>query len=160
MDKLRQSIFSSLGNTVEDTRVLDLFAGTGSYGLEALSRGAASAVFVEKNRKACEMIKENAKIVAKSMEIECIETKAICADALKFKYDGEPFDLVFVDPPYEIIESIQGRLFSILDRHLSERGTVVFEMPGHINLESGGWKLDKRLGKGSRQPTGCFYKRK
>src|SRR5690606_5932533 len=88
MDRLRQAVFSSLGDTVMDARVCDLFAGTGSYGLEALSRGARHATFVEQNRRAIAMIETNAAIVAKSMQ-EKLNTSIISSDATKWRPNGE-----------------------------------------------------------------------
>jgi 16S rRNA (guanine966-N2)-methyltransferase len=65
----RERLFSSLGQQIQNARVLDLFAGTGSYGLEALSRGAAEAYFVEKNRKITKDLKDNLSKVLKSAEL-------------------------------------------------------------------------------------------
>ncbi len=161
MDRLRQGIFSSLGQVIDQARVCDLFAGTGSYGLEALSRGAASASFVEKNRQACSMIKENLRIVAKSMGVERLDTIVLPGDAIKANgLEDDAFDLLFVDPPYDRIESIQATLFATFDRLLAENGTIVFEMPGRFEFEPLGWNLKKRLGKGNDQPTACFYSRR
>lgn len=160
MDRLRQSIFSSLGAAVDNARVCDLFAGTGSYGLEALSRGASSAKFLEKNRKACSMIKDNLKIVAKSMGQPRLEATVLPGDAIKASPIGdERFDLIFVDPPYNLIESSQEQLFRTFDRILEKDGLVVFEMPGQMTFEPRNWELRKRLGKGRDQPTACIYRR-
>ncbi len=159
MDKLRQAVFSSLGSSVEGVKILDLFAGLGSYGLDAMSRGGSSVVFVEANRKLCSSIKENATLVAKSLGQSHLEAKVICGDALKFKHEEATFDFIFVDPPYDIIESIEQKLFKLFEQQLASNGTVVFEMPGHFEIEPDGWRLRKRLGKGLRQPTCCLYER-
>ena len=160
MDRLRQGIFSSIGCAVEEARVCDLFAGTGSYGLEALSRGARSAVFVEKNRKACSMIKENVRIVSKSMGQSQLEATVYPGDAIKAtQLDDRSFDLIFVDPPYDMIEANQAPLFRAFDRLLANDGIIVFEMPGRLVFEPAGWTLRKRLGKGRDQPTACIYRR-
>jgi 16S rRNA (guanine(966)-N(2))-methyltransferase RsmD len=99
LDQVKEAIFNILFN-VQEERVLDLYAGSGSVGIEALSRGGREAVFVEEWSKAVASIKrnlahcklaDNARIIAKSVE------RAI--DILK--REGTPFDLVFVDPPYE-----------------------------------------------------------
>ncbi len=158
MDRLRQGVFSSIGAAIENARVADLFAGTGSYGLEALSRGAQSAHFVELNRNACAMIKENIRIVAKSMARERLDATVVPGDALKSNglSDGE-FDLIFVDPPYEIIEASAPRIFSTLSRILAKNGRVVFEMPGRLEFSPDGWTLIKRIGKGKGQPTACVF---
>jgi 16S rRNA (guanine966-N2)-methyltransferase len=161
MDRLRQGIFSSLGQRVDGARICDLFAGTGSYGLEALSRGATSAAFVEQNRQACLMIKDNIRIVAKSMGVENLETIVQTGDAIKANgLVDQEFDLIFADPPYEIVESIHSTLFVTFDRLLAENGRVVFEMPGRCEFEPEGWALMKRIGKGRDQATACIYSRK
>ncbi len=160
MDRLRQGIFSSLGQAVLDARVCDLFAGTGSYGLEALSRGASASLFIELNRNACSMIKDNLRIVAKSMGVPNLEAKVTQGDALKpTSFANETYDIVFVDPPYEMIESPASTLFTILDNILKNDGIIVFEMPGHLEIIPNKWILKKRIGKGNNQPTACIYKR-
>jgi 16S rRNA (guanine966-N2)-methyltransferase len=99
-DRVREAIFNLLinahGNPVAGARVLDLFAGTGALGLEALSRGAAEAVFVDDGAKALALIKANiAKMRAEG------ETRVIRQDARKLGVNpGAPFGLVFLDPPY------------------------------------------------------------
>jgi 16S rRNA (guanine966-N2)-methyltransferase len=98
-ERTREAIFSILGPAVHHAHVLDLFAGTGAYGIEALSRGAASAVFIEVDRKACAVLTGN------------IQTCGMAAKARVLRWDAsrnlsclrnhEPrFQLVFMDPPY------------------------------------------------------------
>ncbi len=97
-DRVRESLFSILTHqdVIQDARVLDLFAGTGALGLEALSRGAHSVCFVEKGRVSQRLIKEN---VAK-LRVEQ-HTTLVSVDALRLGDNRyEPFDLVFLDPPY------------------------------------------------------------
>src|SRR5271170_3643501 len=95
-DRIRQVIFSSLAELVPGARVLDLFAGTGSFGIEALSRGAASATFIEQDAEAVQCIRDNL--------THChLQGDVHKADALIFlaeKRTGKPFDLIFADPPY------------------------------------------------------------
>lgn len=160
MDKLRQGIFSSAAAWVEGQRALDLFAGTGSYGLEALSRGSAHCTFVELNPRATPMIRDNIQIVAKSMQEE-LDTKIVTADATKFQSlpDAPPYDLIFVDPPYEQLEQLTPKLFPIFDQVLAHDGLVVFECPGRVEPVAHGWTLKKRLGKGTDQPTACLLRR-
>ena len=94
-DRIRQVIFSSLAARVPEARVLDLYAGTGSFGIEALSRGAASATFVEKEAEALQCIRENLRHCNLTGDVQQ-------ADVLTWlKRPGvEPFDLIFGDPPY------------------------------------------------------------
>ena len=98
-DRVRESLFSILsggrfGDPVTDARVLDLFAGTGALGLEALSRGAASVTFVDDGRKALSLIREN---IAKCRSQDA--TQIVRRDATRLG-EGEPHDLIFLDPPY------------------------------------------------------------
>jgi 16S rRNA (guanine966-N2)-methyltransferase len=149
-DSLRQAIFSSLGAHIAGARFLDLFAGSGAYGLEALSRGASGGVFVERNHKAIDCLRRNITAVCKSLRRdERSEIAVIPADATTAPAIGEPPDLVFVDPP----------LFARLSELLAPRpgALVVFEMPGGCELAPSGWRTVKRLGKGIRQPTAVVF---
>ena len=113
-DGMRQAVFSSLGARVTGARFLDLFAGSGAYGLEALSRGAAGGVFVEKHAKAAACVRQNITAVCKSLGRPDGEGLTLMhADALSAPY-GEAPDLVFVDPPYEIIPAVAPALFARL----------------------------------------------
>jgi 16S rRNA (guanine966-N2)-methyltransferase len=95
MDRVKAAIFSSLGQRVASARVLDLFAGTGGLGIEALSRGAASALFVESNREAASAIERN--IVATHLTANVRRR-----DVFEFlRHARGEFDLIFADPPYE-----------------------------------------------------------
>jgi 16S rRNA (guanine966-N2)-methyltransferase len=94
-DRIRQVIFSSLAELVPGARVLDLYAGTGSFGIEALSRGAASATFVEQDAEAVQCIQANL--------VHChLQGDVRQVDALAFlaKPPADRFDLIFADPPY------------------------------------------------------------
>lgn len=93
-DRMRESVFSSLGGAVVGAVVLDLYAGAGTMGLEALSRGARSVTFVERNRRALQALRSNIAAVGLGGEVMGSDV----ADALKTV--AGPFDLVFVDPPY------------------------------------------------------------
>ena len=95
MDRVKAAIFSSLGAKVMGARVLDLFAGAGGLGIEAMSRGAASAVFVESNRNAARAIERNLVITAVNGHVRM-------QDVFDFlKYATGHFDIIFADPPYE-----------------------------------------------------------
>ena len=108
-DALRQAVFSSLAARVAGVRFLDLFAGSGAYGLEALSRGATGGVFVEKNAKTAEFIHRNMMAVCKSLGRTTDGLRVITADATSTLPAGETPDLVFIDPPYEIIATVAPR---------------------------------------------------
>jgi 16S rRNA (guanine966-N2)-methyltransferase len=158
---MRQAVFSSLGARVPGARFLDLFAGSGAYGLEALSRGAAGGTFVEKNAKAAACMRQNIAAVCKSVGRADGEGLTLMhADALTAPL-GEAPDLVFIDPPYEIIPTVAPVLFARLAELFAAKpaALVVFEAPGEIELAAAGWILRKRLGKGRGQPTVMFFER-
>ncbi len=160
-DGMRQSVFSSLGERVVGARFLDLFAGSGAYGLEALSRGAEGGVFVEKNAKAVACLRTNITAVCKSLKRSEDELNVLQMDATQVPVgNGSAPDLVFVDPPYEIIPQIAPVLFlRIAELPASEaERLVVFEMPGEVSLSPAGWSCVKRLGKGDRQPTVAIFR--
>ena len=93
-DRAREGLFSSLGELVVDARCLDLYAGTGALGIEALSRGAASGTFVDSSPAAARVIRQN-------LTRTHLEGRVIRADVLRFlARPSGPYDLVFLDPPY------------------------------------------------------------
>lgn len=98
MDRVRGAIFSSLGERVPEARVLDLFAGSGALGIEALSRGASSATFVESHGPTAGLIRKN----LQSTKLDRLPGTVQQMDAFRFLdlYVEEGFDLVFADPPY------------------------------------------------------------
>jgi len=99
-DRVRESLFNILGAVVVDARVLDLFAGTGAFGIEALSRGAARAVFVEKKRAAAAVIRENLRKTHLSDRAAVITADAFGAP--QAIAGEEPFSIIFLDPPYRL----------------------------------------------------------
>lgn len=161
-DRLRESVFSSLGPSVEGRRILDLFAGTGAYGLEALSRGAESVVFVEKDRAAIVCLKANLAAIGKSLNRTDLRTDVAQADVLSWRPPGtREFDLVFADPPFSRLDSIVEPLFRSMSLLPVPGGglRVVLEVPGHYEPASPGWLLERRIGKGRDQPTCCLFRR-
>jgi 16S rRNA (guanine966-N2)-methyltransferase len=158
-DALRQAVFSSLAARVTGTRFLDLFAGSGAYGLEALSRGAAGGSFVEKNARTAEFIHRNLAAVCKSLGRTTDGLQVVTADATTTMPEKIP-DLVFIDPPYELIGELAPRLFARLDGLLATHPDplVIFELPGELNLAPAGWTCVKRLGRGARQPTAAIFR--
>ena len=161
-DGMRQAVFSSLAAVVPGVRFLDLFAGSGAYGLEALSRGAAGGVFVELNPRAVACVRKNIGAVCKSLGRESRDLGVVPMDARSVPLGGgEVPDLVFIDPPYETISEVAPVLFAKLTDVLAPKpeAIVVFEYPGELELAPAGWALVKRLGKGARQPTVGFFRR-
>ena len=144
-DFVRQAVFSILGGKVEDARVLDLFAGSGAIGLEALSRGASSCVFVDEHRQACAVIEEN---LAKT---RLAGGRVVRADARSFlKRDAATYDLVFADPPYwkhhgdkdHVAELLQSGL---LGPRLAPGGLLVAEVSANHDAPEGeGFALTDR----------------
>ncbi len=132
---MRESLFNSLGQFFEGGSVLDLYAGTGALGIEALSRGSERAVFVERDRRARSVILENLRRTGFAQRAEVIggEVEAVLERLLGRR---ERFDLIFADPPYRIAAEVGGilhRLRSLLapgGRVVIESGEAPMEGPG------------------------------
>jgi 16S rRNA (guanine966-N2)-methyltransferase len=150
-DRVREALFSSLQCEVPGADFLDLFAGTGATGLEALSRGARRAVFVELDARHAAVISENISIVTKG----AADAEVVRMDAYRYvaAYTGSGFDVVFADPPYRLGEEKGYGEFLAL---LAERGVVrpegvfVAEMTAAQSAgDAPGWKLvrDRTYGK-------------
>jgi 16S rRNA (guanine966-N2)-methyltransferase len=123
-DRVREAAFNLIG-PVDDMTVLDLFAGSGAMGLEALSRGASTAVFVEADRDAQRAIERNVdklKLTGATL-LRMDARRALAAEAAA----GRRYDLVLVDPPYAMFESLQPTLATYLPTLLAEDGLVVVE---------------------------------
>ena len=95
MDRVKESLFATINSEIKGSRVLDLFAGTGSLGLEAISNGAISVTFVDKNHKCIETIKKIVNVISPSEEVEYLNK-----DYLKALEELGSFDIIFLDPPY------------------------------------------------------------
>lgn len=120
-DRVREAVFNLVG-PVDGASVLDLYAGSGAMGLEALSRGAQSAVFVESDRDACRTIQRNLD------KLGLDRAEIACRDALRYVAgEHRRFDLILVDPPYDVVESVAVRLALYLPEVLAENGLVVLE---------------------------------
>ena len=122
-DKLRETLFNVLAPRIEGARVFDGYAGTGALGIEALSRGAAHVTFVDKDRRAVALIEENlgACGIEGGYTIRCAEAAATL-DALPV---ADAFDLILLDPPYDI-ENVSAALEAAA-RHVATGGLVVLE---------------------------------
>ncbi|MFN2469453.1 MAG: 16S rRNA (guanine(966)-N(2))-methyltransferase RsmD [Gaiellaceae bacterium] len=123
-DRVREAAFNLIG-PVDGARVLDLYAGSGAMGLEALSRGAAQAVFVESDREACRAIERNLdKLRLTGAVVVCADAaRALSADAAA----GRRYDLVLVDPPYDLFSEVETVLARYLPAVLAPDGLVVIE---------------------------------
>jgi len=152
-DRVRETLFNWLGPNLAGAACLDLFAGSGALGFEALSRGAASVVMVEKNAAALRALRENAtKLGAENVTI-------VRGDALEFARGARSrFDVVFVDPPYRL--GLQAAALGLVTRLLAEGGRVYVESDAVIE-PSGGWAVVKHARAGrvhfhllGREPDG------
>ncbi|MDR0590334.1 MAG: RsmD family RNA methyltransferase [Puniceicoccales bacterium] len=156
---LREAVFSFLGDGVIGSRFLDLFAGTGSYGLEALSRGANSGIFVENSREIAGALEENLAAVCRSMGAAnggCVWIR----DALRVRTE-EKFDLIFIDPPYNLSrtygDEILARGLNFLQK--SGHSRLIFEVPAdmHLNAPDGVQLLRRLGGSGRNSPAAAIY---
>lgn len=119
-DNVKESLFNILQFDIEGRRVLDLFAGTGQLGIECLSRGAAEASFVDRDRDAVRIVRENLKTCG-------LTAKVFQSDALRFLEAPGQYDIIFVDPPYDadLYEPVLERINSV-DK-LSDGGIIICE---------------------------------
>jgi len=152
-DRVRLAVFSSLASRVPGARVLDLFAGTGAYGLEALSRGAASVTWVENDRRVLALLRENVTALCGPERAADV----VAADALRFLERGggaAPYDLIFADPPYDrdggwlkkILSALTGRSI------LKSSGLLVMEQSARVPaVTRAGWQELKRRVYGETQ---------
>jgi 16S rRNA (guanine966-N2)-methyltransferase len=143
MDRVKAAIFSSLGEKVIRARVLDLFAGAGGLGIEAMSRGAASAMFVESNRTAARMIERN-------LEIAGVKGLVQSRNVFDFlKHASGRFDIIFADPPYQAAPGDEAYTDLLLsDAHipllLERDGVFVLEKrPGERLPQHPDWKVTR-----------------
>ena len=123
-DRVREAAFNLIGPLAGDS-VLDLFAGSGAMGLEALSRGANRAVFVEEDREACRAIERNLeKLGLRGGAVLCVDVlRALAAETAA----GRRYDLVLVDPPYRMFSALQRALSTYIPALLADGGLVVVE---------------------------------
>ena len=122
-DRVREAVFSILG-PVEGLRVLDLYAGSGALGLEALSRGAASATFVESARPALAAIRANLDAAGEEGEVAGADVIAWLRRAVE---EERAFDLVFCDPPYDAAAQVARPLGNLLPRVVAPQALIVTE---------------------------------
>ena len=119
-DRVKEALFSIIQFDIPTARVLDLFGGTGQLGIEALSRGAATAVFVDAGEPACRLIREN----LKRTKLES-DAKVIRADYLDYlKRCREKFDIIFLDPPYAEV-FLENALKSITEIDILQSGGII-----------------------------------
>ncbi|MBR0414743.1 MAG: 16S rRNA (guanine(966)-N(2))-methyltransferase RsmD [Clostridia bacterium] len=120
-DKVKEALFSSLQFELQDASVLDLFSGSGQLGIEALSRGAKQAVFIDKSRQSVALTKENLALCR-------LEGQVICSDSLVFLQNcRQQFDIAFLDPPYRV--GLLQEALPAVSRVMRENGVIAAECP-------------------------------
>lgn len=153
-DRAKEVLFERLAGDVVGKRIADVFSGTGTIGLEALSRGAESVVFIERDRKAVDLLKQNVETLG-------VESVTLCwkCDVLRCSFrpqnadDMLPFETVFFDPPYKMVPDITpGKpIYRSLRRLLREDVTadnalLVLRAPDKAEFElPAGWQFDRTL---------------
>jgi len=155
-DRVRTVIFDILAGEIEGARVLDLFAGCGSLGLEALSRGAREVVFVEIDRRCCSSIEENIEELG-FKEQGCVLRDDVRRAIRRMERSDERFNIIFADPPYKAKWAFG--LVNVLGDFLKEGGILVFEHPKDVEMieETDKVALMRRKDFGSTRVS--FYRR-
>ena len=121
-DRVRENVFNLVAPWLEDAVVLDLFAGSGAMGIEALSRGARRAVFVESEPQACRAIEHNLD------KLRLTGAQVACSDVVRFvAADTRTYDLVFCDPPYDEYATLEPALARYAPKLLADDGLLVLE---------------------------------
>lgn len=142
-DRVRETLFNWLQQAVIGARCLDLFAGSGALGLEALSRGAREVVFVDREAAIGHHLRDTLK------QLQCIDAQVITSDALAFlKQAASPFDVIFLDPPFALSATeLLPQLYLRLEQGwLNANAWIYLECPSNINpLTLKGWPASWRL---------------
>ncbi|MCL4385643.1 MAG: 16S rRNA (guanine(966)-N(2))-methyltransferase RsmD, partial [Cyanobacteria bacterium] len=127
LDNVKESIFNVLGEKIIGSKVLDLFSGTGSLGIEALSRGCELVYFVDKSLGSIKLIRKNLE------NLENIENKykVFRSEILQFlkKFQSINWDIIFIDPPYKIESDIMKKIFEICNKKIftTEKTIIIYE---------------------------------
>lgn len=153
-DRAKEQLFENMGGDLNGEKVADIFSGTGSLGLEALSRGASSVVCIEKDRKGHDLLQENVATLG-------VEEQVLCwrADVFRCSFEPKgvegylPYDLVFYDPPFPLLKKLKPKtpMFQSLERLAREKITspdvrLVLRVPKHAVYEMPSeWILDWKL---------------
>lgn len=134
-DRVKESLFNIIREKLEGNSLLDLYAGTGNIGIEALSRGVTSAVFVERDKQAVKVLRENLQVTSFQQNVEVYQQDVMIALDI-FGKKKRAFDLIFLDPPYYegLEEKTLTRIF--LNKVLAPEGLVIIEHSRKNNLPS------------------------
>lgn len=143
-ESVKEALFSMLQFELEGRKVLDLFAGSGQLGIEALSRGAASCTFIENNRQAVKVVEGNLSHCKLNDY-----ARVVFGDALSFLMRGESFDIVFLDPPYN--KGLTEQCLNTLVKSMPDSGIIACETSANEVLPEkiDSWSVDRsrRYGK-------------
>ncbi len=145
-DRIKETLFNMINAQVYDCRFLDLFSGSGGIGIEALSRGASKAVFVENNRKAADCIRDNLD-KTRLKDLAAVYEMDVLGYIKKANVSGENFDIIFMDPPYnkEIEKDV---LYSLAESSIINKDTlIIVEASMETNfdyLDDIGFSVEKR----------------
>ena len=135
-DRVRETLFNWLGQNLGDLHCLDLFAGSGALGFEAVSRGAAGVVMVESNREAFRALQEN------SQKLACTNVVLRCEDGPEYvRRDSKRHDVIFLDPPFH--SDILPKVLPLLGDRLTDEGLVYVET-GELFEPGAAWQVVKR----------------
>lgn len=146
-DRVKEAVFGTLQNYIPNAKILDLFCGSGSLGIEAWSRGADYVVLADKSASSIELTKKNVAVVGNPPEIEVI--KKNYSDCIKLFKNSKEFDIVFLDPPYSA-GLYNNVLDEIVDNNiLSENALIVTESDGQADFENDKLNLWKQKKYGS-----------
>ena len=143
MDRVKESLFGIIQNYLKNSTILDLFAGSGSLGIEALSNGATTCYFVDNNIKLVNIIKEN----TKNIEENTIILKKEYIKALQyFKENNVKFDIIFLDPPYKL--NLINKSIELIEKYnlLNENGLIVCEYEQELFTSSYNIIKEKKYG--------------
>ena len=153
-DRVKETFFERLSDHLEGRRVADVFAGTGTMGLEALSRGATSAVFIESDRRALELLRQNVAALGVERETLCWRADVFrCSFRPKGMPHLLPYNLIFFDPPYRMVPALRpgSPLYRSLERlarpGISADGALLaLRTPEDVQFEiPPPWQPDRRL---------------
>lgn len=132
-DRLKEALFSILQNQIYQAKFLDVFAGSGQIGLEALSRGAAEATFIENNRQAFQVLKDN--VVKSGLAGARILQGDARRHLIRLAKAEEKFDIIYLDPPWDKAELLLKELKDPVSKLLSSSGQVILELDeDQVNL--------------------------
>lgn len=141
MDRVKESLFASIQDYIDDSIVLDLFAGSGNLGIEAISNGASKVYFVDNNRECIKVINDN--INTFKINNQSVVLNKDYKDALNYFKNNIKFDIIFIDPPYRY--NIKKELLDIIlnNNLLYDNGIIVFEYSNDEEINNNNFRLLK-----------------